>query len=461
MGSVMELRPYQERAIDFILKEKKCYLAIDMGLGKTAIALHTLNMLGLRALIVAPINVALNTWPEEIKDWYLENDISYQVLHGKDKDYRRKQSAMAHFINYEGLNWLYTQMYDDFVAGKPFPYQVMILDESTFVKDNESKRFGLLCAIRDAMKYIILLSGTPSPNSLLDLWTQYYLIDRGETLGDNYIDFRSTYFEQDPYRTYRWNLRFGAADAIHRKIAPKTFRLESSDYISLPSRTKVYHKVEFNKKERALYESFRKDFVLCLEEADVAAFNEASLSSKLRQFVQGFVYGSDDVGDRTVHLLHNRKIVALRYLLEANPGSNFIVLIQFKQDEQSLNLEFPEAKFVTGNTPAAEKIEHLAAWNRGEVPLLFAHPRSIGSGLNLQSGGHHMVWYTQTFSLYDYDQTNKRLHRSGQKNPVTIHHIVIRNTIDERVVEVLNERGMTQEKLLEYMKAYTKEYLYD
>lgn len=449
-----KLRPYQERAIEYWLKNKFVYFAIDMGLGKTAITLHTINQLGLPTLIIAPLKVAHNTWPDEIVDWNLEGDLSIKVMHGKTR--QLDFSKQIHVINYEGLPWLYKALYDLHKAKKPIPYKALILDESTFVKSHDSKRFGLLCAMRDLFEYIALLSGTPTPNSLLDLWAQYYILDKGEALGSNYHSFRNKYFEKDPYRKYNWNLRFGAEAAIHSAIASKTFRLSSEDHIQLPERIISTTRLDLQPKERQLYKSFKKDFVLLLDNTTVKSLNEASLSSKLRQFIQGSVYENFDDGTRTVHSIHDTKVRALEQLLESLHGRNAICLIQFKFEIDLLLKAFPNTPFITGATKNSDGNKYIKQWNEGKIPLLIAHPRSIGRGLNMQKGGDVIIWFALPWSLDDYLQTNKRLHRPGQMNKVLIQHLIIKDTIDEKVFGALNNKDMTQSRLLEYLRQYTK-----
>lgn len=454
----MQLRPYQERAIEFCLKKKLAYSAIDMGLGKTAIELHKVNMLGLPALVVAPLKVAHNSWPDEIIDWDLQGELSCNVLHGKHKLDLFKQRAQIDIINYEGLPWLYKVLYNMHKAGKSMPYKVLVLDESTLSKDPQSNRFGLLCAMRGMFEYITCLSGTPAPNSLLDLWAQYYLLNKGKSLGKNYNAFRSKYFEQDPYRKYTWLLRFGAEAAIYKQIAPITFRLQSNDYINLPKRIYNSIKLELLHKERQMYESFKKDFVLSMGSATVKSLNKASLSSKLRQFVQGAVYENLDDGRRRTHFIHDTKVSALKALLETIPGQNVLCAIQFKFEIELLKKAFPNAPFITGATSSNKGNRLIDEWKKGAIPLMFVHPKSVSRGLNLQSGGAIIVWYAATFSLDDYLQFNKRLHRPGQIKTVVIHHLIIKDTIDEFIYSVLQAKDMTQNKLLDYLRKETQKW---
>lgn len=454
----MKLRPYQERAIDFWLEKKRVYFAIDMGLGKTAIVLHTINQLNLPTLIVAPLKVAYNTWPDEITDWGLEYDLSIDVLHGPNKLQKFKRHAQIQVINYEGLPWLYKQLYDMFQAGKPMPYKVLVLDESTLAKDPETNRFGYLSAMRDMFEYIANLSGTPSPNSLLDLWAQYYILDRGEILGNDFRIYRNRFFKQDTYRKYQWDIRFGAENVIHKSVAPITFQLTASDHIHLPKRIYNTINVELHPAERKKYESFKKDFVLMLDGAQVESLNQASLSSKLRQFVQGFVYENCLDGRRNVHHIHDHKITALKHLIDTHGGKSILCFTQFQAEVDRLLKEFPGTPVIAGKTKQSDSNRYIKEWNEGKIPLLIAHPKSVSRGLNLQKGGHIAVWYALSWSLDDYLQANKRLHRPGQKETVVIHHIVIPGTIDDTVVQALQTKGMTQQRLLEFLRKETMKY---
>jgi len=464
----MELRLYQEKAIEFWLRHKKVYFAIDMGLGKTAIVLHAINQLGLRALVVAPLKVTYNTWPDEIEDWDMQGELRAEVLHGSDKLKKFKSDAQVHVINYEGLPWLYNQLYKMHKAGKPMPYKVLVLDESTYIKDPNSNRFKYLVAMRDMFDYIANLSGTPSPNSLMDLWAQYYILDKGKTLGNKgktitskFNGFRGKFFKRDTYCRHIWEIRFGAETAIHKAIAPRTFRLQSDDYISLPQRVFNQIGLELSSKERAAYKSFKKDFVLFLEGASIESLNAASLSSKLRQFVQGSVYENLESGAKQVHFIHDIKVRALKHLVDTNPGKNILCLVQFKFEIEMLLKVFPEVPYITGATSSSQGNEYIQQWKRGEIPLLLAHPRAVGRGLNLQSGGSTLVWYALPWSLDDYLQTNKRLHRTGQKETVIIHHLILKGTIDEDVLRALRAKDATQAKLLEYLRQKTKEKMND
>ena len=460
----LELRPYQEKAIEFWLRYKSIYLAIDMGLGKTAIVLHAVNQLGMKTLVVAPLKVTYNTWPDEIEDWDMQGELRADVLHGPDKLKKFKGNAQVHVINYEGIPWLYNQLYKMHEAGKPMPYKVLVLDESTYIKDHNSNRFKYLVAMQDMFEYIANLSGTPSPNSLMDLWAQYYILDKGKTLGNKgktitskFNGFRNKFFKRNAYCRHVWEIRFGAETVIHKAIAQRTFRLESSDYVSLPDRVFNQINLELLPKEREAYKSFKKDFVLFLDSASVESLNAASLSSKLRQFVQGSVYENLESGAKRVHHVHNRKVDALKHLVESNPGKNILCLVQFKFEIEMLLKVFPGVPYITGVTSSSKGNEYVQQWKRGEIPLLLAHPRAVGRGLNLQSGGSTIVWYALPWSLDDYLQTNKRLHRPGQKEIVIIHHLIMKGTIDEDILKALNLKDATQAKLLNYLKQKTKE----
>ena len=445
----MKLRKYQEEGIRFLLEKEKAYIALDMGLGKTAIALHFLVRVNVPALIVAPKDVARITWPEEIHDWELESYFNYRVLHGPHKSVDFDNGVNLHIINYEGLKWLYNTLYKNYKHHNILPkYKALILDEASFVRNPKSDRFGYLCAIRDLFKYVVLLSGTPSPKSLLNLWSQYYLIDKGETLGKIFPHFRKQYFEQDPYRRYTWNPKPFAEGAIHRQITPRTFGLEQRRYISLPKRVFSKINVVLPASLQQRYKSFQKDFILSLEETQVKSLNKASLSSKLRQFVQGFIYENRDNGDRQTHFIHSYKVSALRQFIEDNPDENIICMIQYHAEVEMLKKEFGDVPCLTG-LEKSNSVETIQQWNNKKIPLLIAHPSSLGYGLNLQAGGRTIVWFALTWNLEHYLQANKRLHRPGQKRTTRIFSIIAKDTIDERVLSVLNSRNATQQKLMQ------------
>ena len=452
----MKLREYQKQAISFIKQKKKVYLAIDMGLGKTAITLHLIEELRLKALIIAPLGAALTTWPEEIKNWEL--DLSYSVLHGKNK--RLDLEKQLQIINYEGLKWLYYELEKYYKIHFKLPFDCLILDEATFVKDPKTTRFKILKAICEGFRYVVCMSGTPSPNSLMDLWAQYYLLSGGEILGNDYFDFQRKYWKQDRFRKYAWSIYLGAEDVIHKQIAPVTFRLQSSDYINLPKRVFIRLSLELPTEVRKAYNSFSKTFILNLATTTVETFNQATLSSKLRQVLQGFVYDDpDECGRQRGIFIHSIKTIALKNFISENPDKNILCCIQFKYEQKSLAKEFPKARFITGQNDAKEKAQALKDWNKGKIKLLFVHPRSVGHGVNLQYGGSIIIWYALTYSLEDYLQLNKRLHRSGQKNIVKIYHLIIKNSLDEHIYSVLQSKDVTQRRLLDELKDYTKRYL--
>jgi SNF2 family DNA or RNA helicase len=462
MGSVMKLRPYQIRAIDYWLEYKQAYFAIDMGLGKTAIMLHALPVIDKPALVIAPLEVAYNTWPEEISDWSLQGEFDIAIIHGPQKLNllkRKERRQRLDIINYEGIPWLYKELFKLHKANAPMPYQVLIMDESTAIKDPNTHRFKYLEAMRDIFSHIACLSGTPIGNSLKDLWAQYYILDRGQCLGRNYRDFENQYFKQNPNNKYDVQLKPGAEHAIYSRIAEKTFRLSSDDYVYLPER--IYNTINLGLPDRlrSMYNDFAKDFVLLLEGATIASFNQASLNSKLRQFLQGAIYENIDVGTRRTHVLHDIKVTALKRLVEQLSGQSLLCLIQFQFEVDLIRKAFPEAPVVIGRTPRADRKQIFSDWNKGQIPLLVAHPKTVSKGLNLQHGGHNICWFAQTYSLLDYLQANKRLHRSGQKKTVVIHHMVFKETVDETVSKALTTKGMTQDKLLSFLKEETIKWL--
>ena len=452
----MQLYSYQQKALEFFRKRQKVFLALDMGLGKTVICLKAIQEMNLKALVIAPLEVAISTWPEEIEKWKL--NLSYKILHGKTKNKSFNTKCDIHLINYEGLNWLYSKLYDQFKKDKSFPYNCLILDESTAIKDSKTARFKILDAVQDMFEYKVCLSGTPAPNALFDLWGQYYILNGGESLGKSFRSFMSQYYEKDSYRLYCFKLKRGARDDIYSSISSSTFRLSEDDYANLPDKVQTKSYLVFPSKIQALYKQFQNDFTLALKDTQIETFNQAALSCKSRQFIQGFIYENLCGGDRAVHSIHNYKVRALKTFIEQNKGKNILCAIQYKHEQDMLAKEFPEAKFFTGSTSRKERKEILKTWNEKKIPLLIVHPKTVSKGLNLQYGGHILVWYALTYSLLDYLQLNKRLHRTGQKSTVLIHHIIVKKTIDELVYKALQLKNVNQSKLLEYLRLNTKDF---
>ena len=451
----MKLRNYQLKASEFGQKTKIPYFTIDMGLGKTAIALHMVakafaepNPKVKGVLIIAPQSTIYTTWPDEIKLW--QPHLSYTILHGPDKDTNLRRPVKLFIINYHGLPWLYNALWLLFKKTKRLPFNAIICDEASMLKSQKTKRFGIVKRLVEFCKELkIFLGGTPSPNSLLDLWAQYYLLDGGKRLGKAYTAYRSHYFTQDDKDGRIFSIKEGVAPEIHASVADITYRLDSEDHLNLPDRIDNEIMVKMPSTLMTKYKELEKKFFIELEEAKVEAFSAASLSMKLRQFVQGGMYID---GGKSYQTIHKLKLEALHDLVESSCGQGILCAIQFRFELDMISKMFPGVPYIAGGVGSKVATEHIRAWNRSEYPLMLCHPASLSHGTNLQFGSYIMLWYGLTWSLEQYLQLNKRLHRLGQTHTVIIHHLLMEGTIDQRVMKALKHKFNTQKEFLDFLK---------
>jgi len=423
-----------------------------MGTGKTAIVLHALHKINRPALVIAPLRAAYTTWPDEIAKWNLP--LSYAIIHGKDKVKAINSKVDVYITNYESIPFIYNTMAALVKAKKKPPFDICVLDEGSMVKDPSTKRFKYLKALRVLFPtYRTILSGTPSPNSLLELWSQYtWLID--EPIFGSLTDYKSTYFYQDPFKAYTYKIKPEEEEEIYKKVAPHTFRLDERDSVDLPPIIYNTLKIALPDKYKELYNELREDLILTIGDIDHVAFNAASLSQKLRQFLQGFLYGINAEGEKATTELHTLKLDRLKEVVEET-GQPILCAVQYKHDVVMIHKAFPDAPVIAGGTSATDATNYIRQWNRGEIPLLLCHPASMGHGVNLQSGGRCIVWYCLPWSLEQYLQFNKRIHRSGQVGTVVINHILIDKTIDNYVAQVLAAKQFSMQKLLDYLRRET------
>lgn len=472
----MNPHKYQERAIQFALAKKISYCAMDMGLGKTLVAIlwakHILaNDLAVPGvLVVAPLRPMSTTWPEELKKWAPE--LSYQTLHGPTKVKAIRTKADFYLINYEGLAWLLKELKMIFKATKKLPFRAIILDEGNRAKSHSTKRHKVLNILSDvAPNYKLMLSGTPAPNSLLDLWAQYYFLDKGKRLGRKISHYRDRHFNQyeikqkkfksgkvveQQKKIFGYVIKHAHDELIYEKIGDITFRLDAKDYLEIPE--KVINKIviPMSSKLRAQYNALENLFFIELEQSAIEAMNAPSLAMKLRQFVQGGLYTGKPRekvnGERPYSVVHTEKLKVLQELVEDANGNGILCAIQFRFELDMIRKVFPDAPVIAGGTKPSTAISLINKWNRGEIPLLLCHPASISDGVNLQSGSHLIVWYGLTWSLEKYLQFNARLHRQGQTKTVIIHHLIMEGTIDEVIMKALENKFEGQSELLKYLK---------
>ena len=444
MLSREHLHPYQRRAVEFIKDRRRCGLFLDMGLGKSVstltAALDLIQSFAVhKILIVAPLRVANSVWAQEVEKWGHLKPLRVSICTGSQR--RRlaglQMDADVYVINRENVEWLVEQY------GTRWPFDMVVIDESSSFKNASSKRFKAMRKVLPYTEYMVLLTGTPSPNGLIDLWSQIYLIDYGKSLGRTMTSYKQRFFEQD-YMGYNFTPRSGADESIHNLIAPFTVHMSADDYLELPPRIDVTVKTDMPPSALERYKDFEKTLLAELEDGEqVEAMTAAVLANKLLQFANGSIYTDEK---RNWSEIHAAKLDALAEIIEDNAGENILVSYNYKFDLERLQKRFPDAIVLD------KQQETIDRWNRGEIKLLLAHPASAGHGLNIQAGGSLIVWFGLTWSLEYYLQFNARLHRQGQLKPVRIIHIVTGDTIDERVLKVLTAKDKTQRALLAALK---------
>ena len=450
----MEFKPhaYQEYAIDYIKTHPVAAILLGCGLGKTSVALTAINdMLHdsfdvRKVLVVAPIRVCTNSWPDEIRKWNHLSGLRFSVAVGtrRERLAALKADAEVYIINRENLPWLVEQ------SGLPFDYDMCVLDELSSFKNWQSKRFRAFMKVRPRLKRVVGMTGTPSSNGLMDLFAEYRCLDMGERLGRFIGRYREAYFAPDRRNgniIYSYKPLPGAEDEIYRKIGDITISMKSTDFLDMPSLVTSEYAVTLDDEERKVYDSMKKDLILQLPGGEVTAANAASLSGKLSQMANGAVY----LDDGAYTAIHDRKLDALEDIIEAANGSPVLVAYWYRHDierisERLRKLHIPAARL--------DKPEDIRKWNNGEYPVMLIHPASAGHGLNLQNGGSTIVWFSIPWSLELYTQTVDRLFRQGQKSEtVSVIHITAKDTIDGRIVKALKDKDDTQGALIDAVKA--------
>ena len=444
MLSREHLHPYQRRSVDFIKDRRRCGLFLDMGLGKSVstltAALDLIQSFAVhKVLVVAPLRVANSVWAQERDKWEHLKPLRVSVCTGPSK--RRlaalQMDADVYVINRENVEWLVEQY------GTRWPFDMVVIDESSSFKNASSKRFKAMRKVLPYTNYMVLLTGTPSPNGLIDLWSQVYLIDFGHALGRTMTAYKQRFFEQD-YMGYNFTLRPGADQTIHDLISPFTVHMSAEDYLELPPRIDVTVKTSMPPAAQETYRNFERTLLAELDDGEeVEAMTAAVLANKLLQFANGGMYTDEK---RNYSDIHSTKLDALAEIIEDNANENVLVSYNYRFDLERLQKRFSDAVVLD------KQQETIDRWNRGEIKLLLAHPASAGHGLNIQAGGSLIVWFGLTWSLEHYLQFNARLHRQGQLKPVRVIHIVAEDTIDERVLNVLAAKDKTQSALLRALK---------
>lgn len=454
-----QLHSYQNRGVQHIIDNPFCALFLDMGLGKTVTTLTAIKELMdaciiTNALVVAPKKVTQVTWTDEIKNWAHLQDLTISVIDG---DVKHRRAAMAkkadiYAVSRDNIVWLVTEY-----GGIKLPFDMVVIDELSSFKNHASKRFRAMKRVRKFIPRVVGLTGTPSPNGLIDLFAQMYLIDEGERLGKTITGYRDRFFRPDKRNgdiVYTYALKQPADETekqISDLISDITISMTAEDYLKMPDKIMLFDTVELPRKVYENYQDFEQEQVLELINSDemITAASAAALSNKLQQYANGAIYDAD----RNVKHIHDEKLEKLQEIVEAANGAPVLVAYSFIHDLDRIMNALKEYKPVK-----LEKPEHIAQWNDGKIQVLVTHPASAGHGLNLQKGGNILVWFGNTWSLELYMQFNARLYRQGQTKPVYIHHIVSKGTVDEKIIKALSGKKETQDGLMQSIKELMEKY---
>ena len=445
---------YQSRAIEHIIGHRYCCLFLDMGLGKTVCTLTAIDRLLsdidiTRVLVIAPKRVAESVWATEAEKWDHTRYMAVSVVTGSRAQRIAALEAQAHVyvISRDNVQWLveYQQ------SKKAWPFDMVVLDELSSFKNPSAKRFKALRRVRPYIRRVVGLTGTPSPNGLIDLWAQLYLVDMGQRLGQYVTNFRERYFKPQGgsgHIVYKWALKNErSADEIAEAIADICLSMKAEEYLDMPERIDIDLPVVLSGEQMKQYKRFERDLVLSLTDEVITAQSAVTLSGKLMQYASGAIYDED----HNTHYLHDAKIEALAELMEQ---TNENVLLFYNYQHEARRIMSDLAMY----SPQMFDSTSVVRWNKGEIRLLLAHPASTAFGLNLQQGGRTVVWYGPQWNLELYQQANARLYRQGQTKAVKIYRIIAKGTIDERVVRAVDNKATSQDALLEAVKTIVDDY---
>lgn len=450
-----DLHAYQEHCVEHIIEHPYSGLLLDMGLGKTASALTAIDELMnvfceiLKVLIIAPLRVAEHTWTSEAKKWKHLEHLSFSLVLGSEVQRKQalKKQADIYLINRENVAWLVSHL-----AGS-WPFDMLVIDELSSFKSSKSIRFKALRQVRPKIKRITGLTGTPTPNGLVDLWSQMYLLDMGERLGKSLTGYRQQYFlpnQRNGHIVYNYKIKKDSEQQIYQKIGDICISMKAEDYLQLPKRIDQDVVIEMPIDIKKQYDEFEKKQILALEDLDeISVANAAALSNKLLQYANGAVYNAE----KDFYEVHRLKLDALEDILEAMNGQPLLCFYSFRHDVVQIK------KYLSNYDPyILQDAKDIDRWNRGEIPFLLAHPASAGHGLNMQDGGHNMVWYGLPWALELYQQAVKRLDRQGQTKPVINKRLILKGTMDEDVAVSLTNKAVGQDALMQALKARVKKY---
>ena len=447
-----QLHEYQNYCVEFVKTHPEALLILSMGLGKTVISLTAVKDLleageVNKVLVIAPLRVARDVWPDEAAAWEHTKDLRVSVMVGS-ADTRAKAlrtDADLYVINRENLRWLTEEL------RYYWPFDMVVIDELSGFKNPKAVRYKALKRVRPFVKRIVGLTGTPTSNGLMDLWAEVGIIDKGQRLGRFIGRYRQAYFtvgSMNPYTgvVYRYETLPGAEEKIYDKISDITISMDSLDYLDMPDCVYVKHKVKMDRREQKLYDELKKELVVEIGDDEIDASNAAVLSGKLLQMANGALYSED----RAALPIHSHKLDMLSDLIEQAAGQSVLVAYWYKHDRDRIMGRLK----ADGLKPVVlRSSQDFKDWNEGKIQIALINPASAGHGLNLQRGGHILIWFSLIWSLELYQQTNSRLWRQGQKDVVSIHHIVCDGTVDEDVLDALEHKDTSQRRLINAVKA--------
>lgn len=435
-----------------MLQNSSAGLFLDPGLGKTSTTLAALKILkkegvATKTLIVAPLRVCYSVWPKEIEKWIDFKELSYTVLHGKDKERNLEKDFDIYIINPEGLRWLFSHK-----MFKKVGFDTLVIDESSKFKDTNTQRFKVLRQVLPSFGRRYILTGSPAPNSLLDLFGQIYILDLGRSLGRFITHFRNEYFYPAGYGGYEWKPKPETDKRIQERIRPLVLRMDAEDYLELPKLIVNRVEVELTGNALDLYDEMEKELIADIRDKVVVAANAAVASGKCSQIANGGIYDEDG----KPHFVHDEKAQAVLEIVEELNGTPCLIAYEYGHDLDRLRKVLgKDVPYIGGGVTPKRAAEIESAWNKGEIPVLLGQPQSIAHGLNLQNAGNHVIWHSLTWNFENYDQFIRRIRRQGSKHSkVFVHHIVAKDTVDELKLFALNRKFRTQKDLFDALKNF-------
>lgn len=471
---------YQKKAVKFLLEHAAGALFLDPGLGKTSITLAAIKMLKKKkllskVLLIAPLRVCHNVWPNEVIKWKDFNELKIVVLHGKDKEKLLKEEADIFVINPEGLDWLLDVQKTKGISGKTsvsinkkrwkaLEFDTLIIDELSKFKHSSTNRFKSLKLVLDTFSRRWGLTGSPASNGLLDLFGQCYIIDQGNALGKYITHYRSQYFLPS-YDGFGWTPQEGAEERIYEKLAPLALRMSADDYLDMPELIENNIYIELPEDARSIYDELEDDLITKVNSDVIVASTAAVASMKCRQVANGGIYYEPELkalfpkaSSKEWHNIHTAKVDALIDLIEELQGSPLLVAYDFEHDLDRIRKKLgKDIPYIGGGVTSKRSIEIVNDWNAGKIPVLLGHPQAMAHGLNLQEMGNHVCWHSLTWNFELYDQFIRRVYRQGNKSQsVFIHHIMAKNTIDHAMLSALKSKNKGQKALFDALKNYAK-----